>query len=62
MNVDDYIAGLVAQIARDARTLAEDIDHSPSRQFYVERIAAYRAEVTRLRGEPPIAQDQGSTG
>lgn len=61
MTADEVIAGLVAQIARDTHTLCEDIGHSPSRQFYVDRIESYRAEVVRLRGETR-GEVQGSTG
>lgn len=43
---------LVQQIARDTRVLREDpVYHHPSRAFYEERIADYRAEVQRLRAD-----------
>jgi hypothetical protein len=38
--------GLIMQIARDMAVLREDpVYHQPSREFFVERIAAYRAEL-----------------
>ena len=47
-----YVDALRDQILRDAITLASDEScHVPSADFYVDRIAAYRAEVWRLEHE-----------
>lgn len=43
---------LIEQIARDSRVLREEpLYHVPSREFFEERIASFKAEVLRLRGE-----------
>lgn len=47
-----YRADLVAQIVRDVATLRlPDALIAPSRQFYEERIAAYRQAVRELDAE-----------
>lgn len=47
------IAELMAQIKRDTETLTMDpMFHNPDRQFYVDRIDAYRQEIQRRRQLP----------
>jgi hypothetical protein len=49
-DVNWEISGLVEQIARDTAVLnGPAIYHQPSREFYEERIAAYRQTVMELR-------------
>jgi hypothetical protein len=44
-----YLEGLKEQVIRDSRVLREDSAyHVPSRQFFIDRIEAYRAEIARL--------------
>jgi len=49
---EEVISQLIAQIKRDLETLRMPLVYqSPNPEFYHGRIAAYRAEVRRLRGE-----------
>ena len=51
VDVGTYEDGLREQIVRDSYVLREDLGfHVPSTEFFVQRIAAYRAELDRIRG------------
>lgn len=46
---DEYIADLIAQIARDNWTLNHDPTPAPSNDFYLERMTKFHEEVTKLQ-------------
>jgi hypothetical protein len=49
-DINWQIQGLIEQIARDTAVLKGSATyHQPSREFYEERIAAYRQTVIELR-------------
>ena len=49
--VGSYADALKEQIVRDSLVLQEDVDfHVPSTAFFVDRIAAYKAELDRIGG------------